>query len=714
MDILNYESKIWESADLLISAGIKQSDFPNYMMPFFALRLVESRLLRKRKELMKENNIDEEHINEILDLFDVASGYNEVLIKDGIKLANIVLSHSFDTDFNKYLNAFDQETRHLLGCNVRNDDEKYLNLSGIISELKGKKILQDYVAVWAQIDLEPFNNSDITTLEEHIKRKWADLSASTAGEQYTPDDIIALISEIVIDKASFKEGEFIHIYDPTCGGGNLLFGLEDRIKEHFNNKVFTATNGMDINSQLYALSKIESQFREDSRIKYGNTLTDVAFGDDRFDIVVANPPYGLTWKGFKKDIENDKTGRFHALPAVSDSQMLFDQHIAHYMKDDGIAVIVNNGSPLFSGDAGSGESEIRKYFFDNDWVEALIQMPANEFFNTGIFTYLWVLNKNKPAERKDKVILINGSNLFDVLKKSKGDKRNTMNDDHRAQIVKSLRDFKDSEISKVYDKWFCYYNKFCIALFNIDDEGKSFCYPNTLKKEFCVEGKSQAEPKRIEIPMVTGCIFEGGLLNQDSCDFVSDEKKYSYSKETLERICSNPGLRVFSKCLPKYLECDSAEELKDCVYYFDTEKQSLVCSYLKESKLFNEKVVEYLGAGKITYKISFKKDKLNKKTKEVEIPAHYEVKFFLESLTENDYELVPFSPNEETNRNNIAEFMNKYVFRPWAYQKNIIGTEINFNKIFYVPEVLRPADEILADVQALDKELSDLENSFSL
>lgn len=704
MDILNYESKIWESADLLISAGVKQSDFPNYMMPFFALRLVESRLLRKRNELMKEYGIDVNHIDDILEIYQSSvSGYNDVLIRNNTKLADVVKSKSFDADFKRYLESFDQESRHLLGYNVKNDDEKFLNLSGIISELKGKKILFEFVAVWAQIDLEPFNNSDITTLEEHIKRKWADMSASTAGEQYTPDDIISLISEIVIDKVNFKEGQFVHIYDPTCGGGNLLFGLEDKIKKQFNDNVFTATNGMDINSQLYALSKIESQFRDDSRIEYGNTLTDIAFGDEKFDIVVANPPYGLTWKGFKGDIENDQTGRFHALPAVSDSQMLFDQHIAHYMKDDGIAVIVNNGSPLFSGDAGSGESEIRKYFFDNDWVEALIQMPANEFFNTGIYTYLWVLNKNKPAERKNKVILINGSELYDVLKKSKGDKRNTMNDNHRAQIVKTLRDFKDTDISKVFDKWFCYYNKFCVALFNVDDNNKAYCVYSDEKQwndiKEAVSLKTKLEIKEFCADNIT---IERDIYKPQDDKYLNVEE---YKDNVVLPILTSPNLKLIAD---------------DFTYSFDGEKNTLV-------KTTKDGKQTQLGNGRISHKLSYKKatTKTKKITevvdgkkvkKEIEefTPEHYTITFNLESSTVNDYELVPFSPNEETNRNNIATFMGKYVFRPWAYQKTIIGTEINFNKIFYVPEVLRSATEILVDVQTLDKELSDLEKSFSL
>ena len=213
-------------------------------------------------------------------------------------------------------------------------------------------------------------------------------------------------------------GKFLTIYDPTCGGGNLLFGVEDKIKEKFKRP--TKTFGEDWSDSLYALAKIESRFRADSEIKYGNTLTNISFIEKQFDIIVANPPYGVDWKGYQKDIENDTTERFVALPSISDGQFLFTQHILHQLADDGLSVVVHNGSTLFSGDAGSGESNIRKHFFDNDWVEAIIQMPTDEFFNTGIYTYLWIFNKNKPADRKDKVMLLNASELFEPLKKSKG------------------------------------------------------------------------------------------------------------------------------------------------------------------------------------------------------------------------------------------------------------------------------------------------------
>ncbi len=296
--------------------------------------------------------------------------------------------------------SFDQQTKSLLGVDKGNEEEKFMNISGISGLLKKKKILFASVKAWSEIDLISFNNSEITTLEEHIKRKWADISAETAGEQYTPEDIIALISEIILSKIEDNK-KFLTIYDPTCGGGNMLFGVEDKINEKFSRP--TSTFGEDWNDTLYALAKIESRFRNDSKIEYGNSLTGLKFSDKQFNVIVANPPYGIPWKGYEKEIRTDQTGRFIDLPSIGDGQMLFAQHILSQLDDEGIAVEVHNGSSLFSGDAGSGESNIRKHFFDEDYVEAIIQLPTDEFFNTGNNKYNFAERYVKNATRKMEV-----------------------------------------------------------------------------------------------------------------------------------------------------------------------------------------------------------------------------------------------------------------------------------------------------------------------
>jgi len=371
-------------------------------------------------------------------------GYNKFIFEKNQTLKDICQNDkSFNIDFEAYLRGFDGETRDLLGVDAT-EGEKFLDIKGVIAKLNAKKVLLGYTQEWSSIDLKPFNNSEITTLEEHIKRRWADISAETAGEQYTPDDVIGLI----------------------CGGGNLLFGVEDRI----NAKVqrLTQTFGQDWNDALYALAKIESRFRLDSKILHGNTLTDDKFDDGAFDVVIANPPYGVSWKGYEKAIKDDKTQRFKYLPSISDGQLLFVQHLISKLSDRGMGVVVHNGSTLFSGDAGSAESNIRKWMLDIDIVEAVIQLPTDEFFNTGIYTYLWVLNKRKSGDRQDKVMLINASEKFKPLKKNKGSKRKEIDEVSRLEIVETLARFVDNDYARVFEKEFFYFNKQGIILTNID------------------------------------------------------------------------------------------------------------------------------------------------------------------------------------------------------------------------------------------------------
>ncbi|WP_202946036.1 N-6 DNA methylase [Clostridium sp. BNL1100] len=270
MNILQYESKIWATADLLRGCGVKESEWPSFMMPFFALAMIESRLVRMLEGLRAK--IGEEKIatmdkDDFYNLIkDEGQGYNIYIFEKNQTLKDICKNDkNFYSDFNSYLLGFDGETKDLLGVDAT-EGEKYLDIKGVAAKLDAKKVLLGYTKLWAEIDLKPYNNSEITTLEEHIKRKWADISAETAGEQYTPDDIIVLIAEIIASKIE-ESDTLLKIYDCTCGGGNLLFGVEDRINEKF--KRLTQTFGQDWNDALYALAKIESRFRPDSKIEHG-------------------------------------------------------------------------------------------------------------------------------------------------------------------------------------------------------------------------------------------------------------------------------------------------------------------------------------------------------------------------------------------------------------------------------------------------------------
>lgn len=672
-NIMQYESDIWAAADLLIAAGIKQSKFPDYMMPYFAVMLLESRMLQVLKRIEEEGYSRQDDLNEFVTAFkEEGTGYNEYIVEHGKKLSDICKNDTtFKQDWSKYLKGFDNELKMLLGVDRGSDESKYLNISGVSAELEKKGILLATVSKWSEMDFTPFDNSEITTLEEHIKRKWADISAETAGEQYTPSDIISLIAEIVGAKVQMPENGYLSIYDPTCGGGNLLFGVADKLKAIYNTDLIL-TRGCDFNDTLYALASIESRFREEAEIVHGNTLTKVPYRGVEFDVVVANPPYGVSWKGYRSDIERDQTGQFVAYPSVSDGQLLFMQHIMHQLNSSGMAVEVHNGSTLFSGDAGGGESNIRKYMFDNDWVEAIIQMPSDEFFNTGIYTYLWVMNKNKPADRKDLVILINGSNGWKLLKKSRGSKRREMLPEHRQKIVDALLSFEDSDIAKVFPKWYFYYNKQGIRLTEVDSEGKSVLH--TLIKEGKTSYPLKAKAVKIgdkEIPLT------GYKSKEEASAIVSELKSYNFKEDDFKVITQ-----------------------KETEYSIENEMNTVLKGELvpENSDLLK---ISSVGCGTFNFKTA-----KNREFTDIVIE--------IVPIYTNDYEIIPYSPNEAENEQQIADFMARYVSKPFEYRDNVVGVELNFNKEFYVPETVESVDDILKELAELNEVLKALEKEFEL
>ena len=655
-DIMHYESDIWAIADLLLAASVKQSDFPAYMMPFFALMMLEGRMLNAMKLVEKEEELtvkdDPEDFKEAF--INMGCGYNEYIVMQGKTLQNICNNdNTFEQDFASYLSEFDPTLKKLLGIERGKDEKKFLNMDYYVAELRSKKILLSVITAWSKIDLSPYDNSAITTLEEHIKRKWADISASTAGEQYTPDDIISLIADIVATKVTKPKSQNIHVYDPTCGGANLLFGVADRLHTQAGYQNIH-TWGSEYNDALYALAAIESRFRSYSHIYYGNTLTTVPCTGRNIDVIVANPPYGTKWSGYEKEIKNDQKGQFPGgLPAVSDGQLLFMQHILWKLAGGGIAVEVHNGSTLFSGDAGSGESNIRKYIFDHDWVEAIIQMPQSEFFNTGIYTYLWIMNKQKPFERKDKVALIDGSNLWKPLKKSKGDKRREMNAEHREAIVKALTDFVPSDICKIFDREHFYYNKQSLTLTEVDVNGEYLKEPVALKK------------------------IKSVVLNDETLT-------------ELKELDTNAGNALKNKLKAANIDEDRIViTLEDGTSYsYDNELETVIIESKEGRKA--------LGCGTFKFDLSTSK---GKKSLKVELVPR----------TTSDYEIIPHHLDEHENQREVEAFMQKYVFKPYVLGKNVVGVELNFNKEFYVPEKIDKVEDVLAELDGLNQELKGIE-----
>lgn len=708
-DIMKYESDIWKSCDILRGVGIKQSHWPDYMMPFFALVMMESRLVREKTRLLEEEGyLIEDVVDELQEL---NKGYNEQVVVDNLTIANLVTTDSnFTRRFQEWLNAWDEETKQLLGIE-QYEDQTFMDIQKYIKSLSGKKVLFGYIVAWSVVDLKDYDNSDITTLEEHIKRRWADISAETSGEQYTPDDIFELSSSLIKANLSSRPNpHHVSIYDMTCGGGNMLFGVEDKLRKD-GAKYGISTYGQELSEQLYALAKIESRFRIDSQIAYGNTLTDDKFPTDEFDFIVANPPYGVDWKEHKDIINHDETGRYiNTEVSVSDGQLMFMQHAIAKLNDNGFGVVVHNGSPMFSGDVNSGESKVRKWLLDNDYVEAWIQLPKEEFFNTQITTYLWVLNKNKAPERKDKILLINASNKFSKLKKSKGKKTNFMDTEHRRWVTEVFNNFgsDDSDDVKVLSKYDFYYNKQKLTLIPENEHGTLY----DRLPEKTVNGEV-SKAKSIVVNVRKGAsevVLEDIGLNNRATLTIEDcyltrlvlEKDHA---EAIHVFDSGDGVDRFD---PKKADAEDEERaltVKEVMAMFASNATSTVTvGNERWSSLVNDHISSVthngkpMGCGELKVKVSWDMKAGGVKVAVEAVP-----------VLDKDYEIIPYRPSLDENDAEIQAFLSKWVRKRYILEDNNVGVEVNFNKVFYKPVVLRSTAEIAADIRAVDGELDALE-----
>ncbi len=676
--LLAHAETIWKTADTLRGAGIKESDWPAYMMPFFALMMLESRLRRFRQSRIDEfktetNNTfsfqDAAHLEWLEYSAKAANkGYHRDLLLHGKGLAEtcLVPGGNFLNRLISHLDQYDPDTKRLLGIGYAQGQAKFLDMQGKASDLFSRDNcpLFPFAQKWASIDLTPFDNSEITTIEEHIKRKWADISAETAGEQYTPTDVIDLAAALIVElRREGKGGAGIaDVYDMASGGGNFLFATEDALRDAFP-ELSVRTHGQELNDALYALAAIEARFRQDSRIEWGNTLTNDHFLLDKFDAIVANPPYGVDWKDFKKNLEMDATGRFDPkrMPPTSDGQLLFLQHAAFHLSEIGVATVVHSGSTLFNGDAGGGESETRRWLIqEQDIVEAIIQMPKNEFFNTGIHTYLWVLNRAKPANRKGFVLLINAETCFTKLKKNLNQKNCEIDEANRARIVQAFRDFADGTISRKLPIDALLYNKVELELWRHDEQGRAIGKPQKIEGEKIVVQFNEAAYK-----------VNDGVL--DLSDFPDKTVKEAIA-------LFNDGARN--------AEQTTVEVAGGHTYRRDNETGAIVIG------------TEEKGLGVLSVKAKVAKTK-GKELAKVEI--------LLDRLLEKDSETVAFASDDSTNNQLIADFLGRWVYEPWCLHGAKTGSEINFNRIFPKKIEIQSSKDILKKISAIEEDMAQLE-----
>ena len=471
-------SLIWDVAEIL-RGDYKQNEYGSIILPFTILRRLDCLLdpsrdkvyqkwllldeSNKKAKLADQNTVlSELAIDRTLNRESGLPFHNKTNISFARMQAN---SAGIHTDLKEYILKF--------SSNVSDIFIKFKFLDKI-TELNDKNLLFNVVQKFYAIDLHPnvIDSYSMGLLYEELLRKFAEMSNETAGEHFTPREIVNLMINLLFapdDKILRDKGATKSIYDPTCGTGGMLVLAEEYLKEKSVN-ADPVLFGQELNDETYAMCKasILIKGKDRNKIANGNTLSNDAYPEEKFDYMLANPPYGVDWNKIKPFITSENSelgfnGRFGAgLPRVSDGQLLFVQHLLSKMKipelnevshiNIGSRIgIVLNGSPLFTGGAGSGESNIRKWIIENDYLEALIALPNDMFFNTGIATYIWILTNRKAPQRKGKVQLINATQLYQKMRKSLGSKRNELSADHIKQITQIYSEFKNNEICKIFD-----------------------------------------------------------------------------------------------------------------------------------------------------------------------------------------------------------------------------------------------------------------------
>ncbi len=501
-------SFIWSVADLL-RGDYKQSEYGRVILPFTVLRRLDCVLEASKPAALAEfkAKVDARLNAEPFLLRKTGVGFYNTSPLDLVKLLGD--QDHIRQNLYAYIQAFSPAARDLF--------ERF-DFHTQIERLAKANLLYLVTEKFANIDLHPeaVDNASMGLVFEELIRKFAEISNETAGEHFTPREVIRLMVNLLFieDDDVLTPGNAVvrTLYDPTAGTGGMLSVASEYLLEH-NPQARLTVYGQELNDESYAICKADMLIKgqDVGNIVAGNTLSDDGHAQRKFDYMLSNPPFGVEWKKVERDVRHEHEqkgfdGRFGpGLPRVSDGSMLFLLHLVAKMRparDGGSRFgIVLNGSPLFTGGAGSGESEIRRYLLENDLVEAIIGLPTDMFYNTGIATYVWILSNKKPAARKGKVQLIDASGFWQKMRKSLGSKRKEMSDAHIATVTRLFGDFTEAELVTVFD----------------------------------AAGQAQGEPQLVTGTNTAPTAPEGGKLKRVSISRIFRNEDFGYTTITVER-----------------------------------------------------------------------------------------------------------------------------------------------------------------------------------
>ena len=660
---------IWSIADL-IRDSFKRGKYQDVILPFTVLRRIDSVLAPTKPDVLAALAEIGDQVEDIDDLLFLKSGfafYNKSLYDFDLLLGD---APQLAGNLRNYIAGFSDKMREVI--------ERF-DFDNTIKKLDEANLLYLVMERFKNIDLHPdaVSNAEMGLIFEELIRKFNEASNENPGEHFTPREVIRLMVELLMthDTQELKRpSKIVEIYDPCCGTGGMLTSAKNRIDE-MNPAANVRLYGQEVNPETFAVAKsdlymLSKDGKDAENIAFGSTLSDDRHRNQQFDYILANPPYGKEWKNdraaVQAEAERGDAGRFGAgAPRISDGQMLFLQHMISKMRRDDLGsriAIVMNGSPLFTGDAGSGESEIRRWILENDWLDAIIALPEQLFYNTGISTYIWILSNKKTADKRGRVQLIDASSFWTLLRKNLGDKRREISDAQITQIVQLYRERPESEHSKVFAASDFGYRKVTIErplqlnfqasperIARLDDERAFQNLAKSRKRDTQIQAEEEAAGRAEQARIKEILAKMPATLFKDRDDFL----------QMLNAACKAHSCK-FSAPVRKAILSALSERDDVAAICRDRKGQPEADSSLRDFEYvpLNEDVQDYFAR-----------------------------------------EVAPHLP---------AAWINAEKRDDKDGAIGVVGYEINFNRYFYQYQPPRPLDEINADIRGLEAEIVEM------
>ncbi|MCX4340479.1 MAG: class I SAM-dependent DNA methyltransferase [Lachnospiraceae bacterium] len=540
---------IWNVADML-RGPFKPHEYGLVILPMTVVKRFHDCLLPTHDSVLAQYE-KVKHLAVIDGFLTRASGYQFYNISKFTFETLLADPDNIETNFKDYLAGFSANAQDVLSK---------FDFDNIIKRMVESNtlylIIKEFNSEKGYLGADKISAVDCGYIFEDLVRRFSESFGEEAGAHFTSRDIIYLMTDLLLADANFDAGGMT-VYDMTMGTSQMLSCMEERIHD-LNSDIEVTCFGQEFNPSTYAIAKADMMIRggDPDNMRFGDTLSDDQFEGFTFDYCISNPPFGIDWKREQKKVEEEaargEQGRFApGLPKISDGQQLFVLNGLSKLAPNGKMAIIQNGSPLFSGDAGSGPSEIRRYILENDWLDCIVQLSTDMFMNTGISTYIWICSKNKPAYREGKVQLIDASHCYEARRKSIGTKRNDITDQCRELIVKAYGSFENCAVygdksgiyceSKIFETVEFGYNKIVVERPQRDENGEI-----VLKKGKPVADTSLRDTENVPLTQDIDRYFEREVLPYAEDAWIDKKKtkvgyeipmtRYFYEYQSLEKV----------------------------------------------------------------------------------------------------------------------------------------------------------------------------------